>query len=204
LVYGILNRNMDKELLLAVTTDYKKSLSLTQHQEQIVLGALLGRGMIISPPGNRACYLRLRQRLNEDVNVIAYKAMELKDFSRPKAFLEDKHSYCWNSISHAKWGELHNFCYKNGKKEITMEWLNKLTQTALAMYYLDVGKIKKGTIEFNMSRCTSKDLICTFLNEVDCFCGLNKNKIKFTKEGTSNFINIIEQSIPTYLLYRLS
>jgi hypothetical protein len=204
LVSGILNRNMDNELFLAVTSDYKKNLKLTHHQEQVVLGSLLGRGMIISPPGNRECYLRLRQSRNEDINIIAYKAMELKDFSRPKAFLEDKHSYCWNSISHTEWGKLHNFCYKNGKKEITMEWLDGLTQTALAMYYLDVGEVKKGIMEFNMARCASKELICTFFNEVDCFCELDKNKLKFTKEGTNNFIKIIDQSMPSYLLYRLS
>lgn len=195
---------MDKELLQAVTSDYKKSLKLTHYQEQIVLGSLLGRGMIISPPGNRECYLRLRQSLKEDVNIIAYKAMELKNFSRPKAFLEDKHSYCWNSISHKEWGELYNFCYKNGKKNITMEWLDKLTQVALAMYYLDVGKIKEGLIELSVSRCSSKELICTFFNEVDCFCELEKNKIKFNKKGTDTLIKIIGQSMPSYLLYRIS
>ena len=85
-----------------------------------------------------------------------------------------------------------------------MDWLDRLTQTALAMYFLDVGKIEKGIMSFNMARCTAKELICTFFNEVDCFCELEKNKIKFTKEGTNNFIKIIDQSIPTYLLYRLS
>lgn len=195
---------MDKELLQAVTTDYKKTLKLTHDQEQIVLGSLLSRGMIISPPGNRECYLRLRQSRNEDVNIIAYKAVELKNFSRPKAFLEDKHSYCWNSISHKKWGDLHNFCYKNGKKNVTMEWLDKLNQAALAMYYLDVGKMKKGLIELNVSRCDAKELICTFFNEVNCFCELKKNRINFNKEGTNKLIEIISQSMPSYLLYRIS
>jgi len=195
---------MDKDLLQAITSDYKKNLSLTHYQEQIVLGSLLGRGMIIFPPGNRECYLRLRQSRKEDINIIAYKATELKNFSRPKAFLEDKHSYCWNSISHKEWGILHNFCYKNGKKNITMDWLDRLTQVALAMYYLDVGKVKKGLIELNVSRCDTKELICTFFNEVDCFCKLEKNKIKFNKEGTDNLIKIIGQSMPSYLLYRIS
>ena len=195
---------MDKKLLQIVTWDYKNNLKLTHHQEQVVLGSLLGRGMIISPPGNRECYLRLRQSRKEDINIIAYKATELKKFSRPKAFLEDKHSYCWNSISHKEWGKLHNFCYKNSKKNITMEWLDKLTQVALAMYYLDVGKIKKGLIELSVSRCDAKELICTFFNEVDCFCKLEKNRINFNKEGTDNLIKIIGQSMPSYLLYRIS
>tara|TARA_Y100000034_G_scaffold35064_2_gene43030 strand:+ start:15883 stop:16470 length:588 start_codon:yes stop_codon:yes gene_type:complete len=195
---------MDKELLQTVTLDHKKSLKLTHHQEQIVLGTLLGRGMIISPPGNRECYLRIRQSLREDINIIAYKATELKNFSRPKAFLEDKHSYCWNSISHQEWGRLHNFCYKNGSKNITMEWLDILTETALAMYYLDVGKIEKGLMELNVSRCNSKELICKFLNEVDCPCEVDKNKIRFNKVGTDSFARIISQSVPAYLLYRMS
>jgi len=191
---------MDKELFNAVTADYKGILSLTNYQEQIVLGSLLGRGMIISPPGNRECYLRLRQSIKEDVNMIAYKATELKNFSRPKAFTEDKHNYLWNSISHSEWGKMYNFCYKDGKKNITMEWLDGLHSEALAMYYLDVGKIKKGVIELK----GSNEVICTFFNEVDCPCKIEKNKIRFTKEGTKSLISIISQSVPSYLLYRIS
>lgn len=194
---------MDKDLLQAVTSDYRKSLELSSRQQQIVLGSLLGRGMIISPPGNRECYLRFRQSIKEDINLIAYKAAELKDFARPKAFLKDKRNYYWNSISHEEWRKLYEFCYLKGKKNVTMEWLDKLTSISLAIYYLDVGKIEKNKIELNVSRNEGKELILRFFNEVDCPCNIIKNKIVFTKEGTTDFIKIISQSIPSYLLYRI-
>ena len=182
----------------------KSELKLSIQQRNLVLGCLLGNSSIVLPPGNRGHYFYIRQSKKEDINILAYKATFLKSFARPTAIVEDKNSIKWYSITHNEWKSIYEECYKDNRKFLTMEWLNKLSRTSFAMMFLDLGIMVENRLALNINSFKKQNnLLLQYFNEIDLTCEIKKNKLLFTKEATNYFLKIISPEVPEYLLYRI-
>ena len=178
---------------------------LTHRQRKIVLGCLFGKGCIVKPPGNRNCYMCIRQSKREDINILAYKAAELKDFGRTKAVIEDKNSIKWYSATHSVWNEFYKLCYKNNKKRLSEEWLDGLSSSSFAMMFLDLARERKDfCLGLNISSfLKQKKLLLKYFEEVDLKCNIEKTRLVFDRTTTDKFLKIIYQDVPEYLVYRI-
>jgi len=180
----------------------KIDVKLSIRQRKIVLGCLLGKSYIICPSGKRSKYFYTRQSKNKDINIIAFRAAELRNLSRHNAFIEDKSSYKWYSMSHTEWDAIYKMCYRKGKKHITMDWLDELTDISLVMVILDLGGFEKDHLLLNTKKFGRQNSILKrYFNEVGYECSVKKNKIHFTRQSTIKLLQDIQQQVPEYLLY---
>jgi hypothetical protein len=183
----------------------ERAICLDKWEKQIIYGALLGNAFIVDPPKGLHCYLVIRQSKKQDYNSFYYKTEELKAFSRQSAVYSDAHDYRWTSISHQDFDIIRNFCYKDKKKCVTMDWLNELKDTSLMIWYLDKGFYKDGKLGINTSNLKGcQKVIHQFFNEVYMPCTLEGNKIIFDEKGKEKFLKTIGVRVPKILLYRLT
>jgi hypothetical protein len=182
----------------------KNRAELTSRQRQVVLGALLGRASIVKPKAGRYRYLMMRQAKKADPRILIYKAEELTGFGRPTAFVEDNHDYRWLSISSPVWNEFYALTYAGGKKRVTMDWLNQLTDMAMMIWFLDNGYMKDEKIGLNTAKFSKKgtELIVQYLNEVGVESELiqerNCYRIEMSEDGSQNFFRIIQHRLPPF------
>ncbi len=165
----------------------------------------MGRASIVKPPGNRGCYFYIRQSESEDINVLAYKAAELKSLGRQTSISKDKNSIKWYSSTNPAWDSLYGYCYKDGKKQINEGWLNELTSSSFAMMFLDLARPDKDSclnIKLGPFK-EQKKLILEYFGAIDMDCSFKKNKMIFGRKETDKFLSIVYQDIPNYLLYRI-
>src|SRR6516164_241357 len=109
---------------------------LTSHQDQVVLGTLLGTSCIVK--SGRSAYLDLRQKKG-DLRWLKCKSVELASMSRPHPFCYDRDSCHWVSSVNPVWNKYYEKCYKNGKKVVSMDWLDPLRDHGYAVWFLDKG-----------------------------------------------------------------
>lgn len=181
-----------------------RAICLDHWERQIIYGALLGNAFIVDPPKGLHCYLVIRQSKRQDINSFQYKAAELRAFARQSAVYSDNHDYRWTSISHQDFDVIRDFCYKNKKKNVTMEWLNELRDVSIMIWYLDRGFYKDGKVGLNISNLKgAQNVVCQFFNEVYMPCHLEGNKLVFDDKGHDKFLKTIAIRMPQPLLYRL-
>jgi hypothetical protein len=181
-----------------------RAICLDNWEKQIIYGALLGNAFIVDPPKGLHCYLVIRQSKKQDTAGFQYKAAELRAFARQSPVYSDNHDYRWTSISHQDFDFVRDFCYKNKKKNVTMEWLNQLRDVSLMIWYLDRGFYKDGRFGLNTANLkNAQSVICQFFNEVYMPCKLDGNKIVFDEKGRDKFLKTIAIRVPKPLLYRL-
>lgn len=183
----------------------ERAICLDKWEKQIIYGALLGNAFIVDPPKGLHCYIVIRQSKKQDFNNFSYKTEELRAFARQSATYSDSHDYRWTSISHQDFDIFRDFCYKDKKKNVTMDWLNELKDTSLMIWYLDKGFYQDGRLGLNVSNLKSaQNIICQFFNEVYMPCELENNKIIFDEKGKEKFLKTIGVRVPKPLLYRLN
>jgi hypothetical protein len=182
-----------------------KAICLDDWEKQIVYGALLGNAFLVDPPKGLHCYLVMRQSKKQDFNAFLYKTTELKAFARQAAIYSDSHDHRWTSISHQDFDLIRNFCYKDNKKNVTMDWLNTLRDVSLMVWYLDRGFYRDGKLGINTVNLKgAQKVIHQFFNEVGMPCRLDKSKVVFEDKGKLEFLRVIAHRVPPSLHYRLS
>jgi hypothetical protein len=181
-----------------------RAICLDGWEKQIIYGALLGNAFIVDPPKGLHCYMVIRQSKKQDFNTFLYKTTELKAFARQSPIYADNHDYRWTSISHQDFDLIKNFCYKNKKKHVTMEWLNVLRDVSLMVWYLDRGFYKDGKLGINTVNLKgSQNVIKQYFNEVGMPCELKGTKLIFNDKGKLEFLRVIAHRTPPLLYYRL-
>lgn len=182
-----------------------RAICLDNWEKQIIYGALLGNAFIVDPPKGLHCYVVIRQSKKQDINIFIYKTMELKAFARQSSTYSDAHDHRWVSISHQDFDIIKDFCYKNGKKNVTMEWLDTLKDVSLMIWYLDKGFYENGKLGLNIVNLKhSKNVIHQYFNEVGMQCYLKGNKLFFEEKGKKEFLKVIAHRIPPILYYKLN
>lgn len=181
-----------------------RAICLDNWERQIIYGALLGNAFIVDPPKGLHCYLVIRQSKRQDITAFQYKAAELRAFARQSPIYSDAHDYRWTSISHQDFDFIRDFCYRDKKKNVTMDWLNELRDVSLMVWYLDRGFYKEGKLGLNISNLKgAQPVICQFFNEVYMPCHLEGSKLVFDDKGQEKFLKTIAIRTPKPLLYRL-
>jgi hypothetical protein len=183
-----------------------KEIPITVTQRQLILGTLLGTSSIIKPKAGRNAYLQMRERKSGDLNWIRCKAADLSSMARPHAFAEDKDSWHWASVANPTWNKFQDLCYKDGKKSVSMEWLDQLMDQGLAVWFLDKG-YKSGNQAHLRTAWFGEEgnnVIAKYFNEVGLECGVkcerNVRHIAFSEYGTIQFMKLILPKFPKYLL----
>lgn len=179
-----------------------KAICLDEWEKQIILGSLLGNAFIADPKKGLHCYLVLRQSSSRDINAILYKVEELKAFARKTGVLSYKYDHRWASISHQDFDVIKDFCYKGGKKEVTMEWLNVLKDVSLMSWYLDRGFYKNGQLGLKVIKGSEK-VTEQYFNEVGMSCRSHGATIVFDEKGKLAFLKVIAHRVPQPLHYVL-
>lgn len=181
-----------------------RAICLDEWEKHIIYGALLGNAFIVDPKKGLHCYLVIRQSKLADKNIFLYKAEELKSFARQSPIHNDSRDYRWTSISHQDFDFIRNFCYKNSKKHVTMDWLNVLRDVSLMIWFLDRGFQEKNKLGLNIINVKgSKEIIHQYFNEVGMSCSLHENKIIFDEKGGEKFLKVIAHRVPKSLYYKL-
>ena len=130
-----------------------RAVPFTERQQAIVYGTLLGDGYLRPSGGNsdtRSYSLSLCHGQRQ-LAYLQWKYEELKNFVvmqdfrvETRNFRGNAPTYSFNTISHPFLREAHAVCYSaNGKKDITQNWLDKLSPLAIAVWYLDDGSLNK-------------------------------------------------------------
>lgn len=122
-------------------------MNLTQRQESILLGTVLGDGCL-QKTGKKNARLRLEHRENQKEYLLWKGKQFPRLFLGKPEYLERIHPdtkgiyayWRWQSNSTPVLGKWHSMFYKNGKKHIPEELGKLLTQPiALAVWYMDDG-----------------------------------------------------------------
>lgn len=125
----------------------------TQRQQEIVFGTLLGDGYLRPTNGkaeNHSYALSLCHG-EKQLEYLKWKFREFENFVTTKTFNINRRSfrgnaptYAFSTVSHPFLLEAHRICYgANGKKDVSPEWIQKLTPLALAVWYMDDGSLNK-------------------------------------------------------------
>lgn len=172
----------------------KQELILTQEQEEVLYGSLLG-DMCISTTSKL-----YRVQINHGGEQEAYFDHKCKIFKNllgkvNKTPRYDKRTQKWYNryavrlLAHPKFNELHDLMYINGVKTVTKEWLDKVTPRGLAFWFMDDGTNsgELATNSFSLEEC--KLIIKWFDEKWGIKCSLH------TQHKDTN---------PQYLVYILS
>ncbi len=176
----------------------------TNREKQLILGTLLGNSSIIKPKKSKNPHFQMRESISKGGTWIRCKAYELKKFSRPKSFVADSDSFRWNSVSCSCWEDIYKFCYKDGKKFVSMNWLDQLQDYALACWFMDKGALSKNSASIRISRLDEESLdnienyfkIIGIPGEIKNFGG--SKIINFKNKNQIKFMHLIGQKLPLY------
>lgn len=193
------------------SNDRYSELLLTEEEEQIIIGGLLGDSTCRT---NINSSISFSHSLKQEQYCL-WKTDKLKRFiSNSKIYSQvDKRSgeefFCRNSytITHPVFNQYREMFYKEGTKVITKEILNKLTTLGIAIWYMDDGYLDRPGCSLATHCFTEeeKDLIIEWFN--------TSYGIKWTKHKVGNiycgadhvkqFHSLIKEFIHTNLNYKL-
>lgn len=182
-----------------------RKIELTNREKQFVLGSILGNGSIIFPKNSNNPHFQMRESIKKGGLWLRCKAEELKRFSRQKAFIQDKDSYRWNSISNDCWNYFHNIFYKNGKKTVSMSVLDMLQDIGISVWFLDKGQILHDSCHIRISRFNkeSVDNFIKYFEIIDIPCLVKKyggsTVLHFENKEMIKLIKLIGPCFPSYL-----
>lgn len=171
-----------------------------ENQRQIVLGTLLGHGYICNATKNP--YFCMRHKI-KDLPWAQAKAEEMGRYSASTPWKITETNCVWRSVCHPTFCEFRDLCYLHNKKKISMEWLDQLNDTALAIWYGDSGELlEDGRASLQTQQYSQEDnqIIEKYFNEVNIPCKATKRYqnyfIAFTPEATEKIISMVSPFLP--------
>jgi len=121
----------------------KNEEPLSEHQEQIILGSLLGDGFL-----DKSGSFRLRHSVKQ----IEYARWVLKKLSNHSTYedvkvsddYDERHdsfnkTCFFSTLSHSGIREIIKYTYLDGERKVSIEWLNKINDLGLAIWFMDDG-----------------------------------------------------------------
>lgn len=143
----------------------KKELELTQEQEEVLYGSLLGdmsldinyknARPVINQGGEQEEYFDHKCEIFK--NILGKVSKKDRYDKRTDKYY---HKYSAKLLAHPKFTEMHELLYPNGIKTVTKEWLDKITPRGLAFWFMDDGN-NTGVLATN---CFSYEE-CTLIKE---------------------------------------
>lgn len=128
--------------------NYKRSLSLTDHQREVLIGVLLGDAHLESRSGGRIFRLKVEQsRKHESYVNHLYEIFREWVLSPPrirKVEIAGKQleNICFQTVSHEAFRFYAHQFYRERKKSVPKQIHRWLTPVSFAYWYMDDGSIK--------------------------------------------------------------
>lgn len=216
--YGIKIRNLREGQKLRLKQDgkfggYIKD-KLIKKQKQFLIGTLLGDGTLRLRGRNTNAAAKL-QHSEKDKNYLEFKYFILKNFVTGKIIKDSSFNKNTNKIylsrlfittTHPEFTKFYKLFYKKGKKVVTNEILNKLTNFGLAIWIMDDGyynKAGKFIDLYTMNFTHEEHLIMQkwFKRRYDVFSRINYHKqsnkyyLRFNLLDTQKLVEIIKPHI---------
>jgi len=123
--------------------------NLTERQEQFIYGGLLGDLCMVLPKGERRNAHFAVNHSSKQAEYVQFKYSIMKNFvGTPPHLIKNKgwgkELLRFYSLSHPTFTEIYHLCYKNGRKTVSFEWLEKIRSSfALAIWYMDDGSLSE-------------------------------------------------------------
>lgn len=211
-----------------ITFDFSRNHELratafTQRQQDIVYGTLLGDGYLrpTNSGSDHHSYALSLCHGEKQLEYLKWKYEELNNFVLKEDFTVNTRSfrgnaptYAFNTISHPFLNEAHTVCYgANGRKDITQNWLDKLSPLSIAVWYLDDGSLNKRY--HTITLCTnsfSKEgqqlAIDYFKKHYDIHAVLEPRRngqsvIRINASESRKFMDIVAPHVPPCMSYKL-
>ncbi len=177
---------------------------------QVVLGALLGNGFICR--GRKNPYFCMRHS-EKHLEWLKSKAAELTHYESSTPWYKYNRSWTWRSCSDPCFSELRSLCYPNGKKEVSMPWLDSLRSLAISVWYGDSGCLigrgrKNACLRTQSYGLEGNEIIERYFNEVGMPCSMNKSRkswvIVFTVPATETLMSkIVAPNTPPNRFFKI-
>jgi hypothetical protein len=178
-------------------------------QSQVLIGTVLGGSSLVKPPKGLNYYLSMRSK---DDKWLIYKMSEMKEFFPEIKCRKYGNTYRCNSSCNPLITSFYYNLYEENKRKIKMSLLDTLTDTGIAIWFLDSGG-KTGRNKKNAYINTTKfgkegtDIIMQYFNEIELFCNINHDgnrlKVLFSVKGTESLFRIIAHRFPKFMYYRI-
>lgn len=195
----------------------------TQRQQEIVFGTLLGDGYLRPTNSNAEnhSYALSLCHGEKQIEYLKWKFQEFEYFVTTKTFAVSRRSfrgnaptYAFSTISHPFLTDAHRICYNaNGKKDVSEEWITKLTPLSLAVWYMDDGSLNKRyhTIVLCTNSFSQEGqlLLMNFLEEqygIDSVLEKRRNGqtvIRINASQSRKFMDVISPHVPECMNYKL-
>lgn len=191
----------------------KKEIELTQEQEEVLYGSLLGDMHIgingklprvgINHGGDQEPYFDYKCEIFHNL---------LGKISKKPRY--DKRTQKWYNryavrlLAHPVFSDMYSVLYKDGIKIVTEEWLKHVTPRGLAFWFMDDG-CNAGTLATNCFTKQECELIQKWLDETyniktTLHNAPNNQYIIYIKsESRSTFYNLVEPYFIPSMLYKL-
>lgn len=170
--------------------------------KQILLGSILGKTFINHYKGSYYFCIRQGKR---HLSWLQTKTTELSCISSDKGIYWSSGAYSWRSLSLPIVEEFYKKCYVNGKKKVTMSWLDELCDLGIAVWFGDSAGVR-GRDDKNIYLRTQKysieevETIQKYFSEVGFSCNINISKSKhiilFDVNGSKKILNLICDYLP--------
>lgn len=178
-------------------------------QTQVFIGTVLGGSSLVKPPKGVNYYLSMRSQ-NQDW--LTYKMAEMPNYFYHFKLHKYGNTYRCNSCCSDDITNLYDELYEDGKRKIKMSLLDTLTDTGIAMWFLDSGG-KTGRDKKNAYINTTKFgedgslIVMQYFNEIGMPCNINHDgkrlKVLFSVNGTTALLKTIAHRFPTFMFYRI-
>ena len=182
---------------------------MTDDHKQVFLGTLLGNGFICK--GTKNSYFSIKHS-NRHMPWLQTKVNELQIYSAKKGLTCNEGGCSWRTSADPIFTEMREKYYKDGKKNITMEWLDSMRDIGIAVWYGDsgclIGRNKRNAcLKTQSFGLEGNQIIAQFFNEVGFECNLNKSKksyvIVFSVTGTEKLFKMISIFLPKNRYYKM-
>lgn len=200
-----------------------RATPFTDRQKQIVFGTLLGDGYLRPTNGNAEnhSYALSLCHGEKQLEYLTWKFHEFENFVLTKEFRVNTRSfrgnaptYSFSTVSHPFLNEAHSICYSSdGKKDITEQWLSRLTPLSLAVWYMDDGSLNKRS--HTIVLCTNSFsregqlLAIDWLKERYDICAIleprrnNQTVLRINASQSRKFMDIVGPHVPSCMNYKL-
>ena len=144
---------------------------LSEAQKQVVLGTLLGDSYLEGGSSTKNWMLRCGHGPSQ-LDYLKFKFGVLGDFVDAPVFAQKKPkkgkwkkrtTYTLRTIRHPVFTEVHGLTYRDGQKRVTREWLDKLDERGLAVWFFDDGCTSRKGNKIRVTLCTN----CFSWNEIE-------------------------------------
>lgn len=189
---------------LSRTERNSRTIEITDRQEQILRGSLLGDAHIETAG---AFDITHGEKQLDYLNWLSLELQPYFSTVRP-----DRHCFRIRSRVHTFGKALRKEYYPKGTKTISKKTLNKLTPLSLAIWFCDDGQILPNGQQSRLATCSfskkENKVIEKYLKrewDIDCYVAnhYGYEYIFMNRDGTNRLVSVIRQHIPESMYYKL-